>query len=336
MRIKTKNNNKIHLPKNIFILPIKEVVVFPSMVISVYVKNSDYLEVLEKKKEKDDKIGLVTYSNIKTKELYKTGTACKILQIIKGNTNDAIILAEGLSRFKITKYTQKKSYFKANIKELTCNLKQSEEGDALAIEIKQQLEISSSLGKALADEVLANLQNITDYEELTNLASSYLDLPIAKKQFILKMTDAIDRMKHVIKMLSREIRILEVRGQIHSEVEEEINKTDIHIHVPEGATPKDGPSAGITIETALISLFTGRKVRKDVAMTGEITLQGRILPIGGLKEKVLAAKRSGIRTIIIPHDNKKDIKDIPKHLIKGIEFVYAKTLNDAVKTALRD
>ncbi len=114
------------------------------------------------------------------------------------------------------------------------------------------------------------------------------------------------------------------------------NKTDIHIHVPEGATPKDGPSAGITIGTALISLFTGKKVRRDVAMTGEITLQGRVLPIGGLKEKVLAAKRSGIKTIIIPHDNKKDLKDIPKHLIEGIDFVYAKTLDDAVKTALRD
>ena len=114
------------------------------------------------------------------------------------------------------------------------------------------------------------------------------------------------------------------------------NKTDIHVHVPEGATPKDGPSAGITIGTALISLFTGKKVRRDVAMTGEITLQGRILPIGGLKEKVLAAKRSGISTIIIPHDNKKDIKDIPKHLIEGINFIYAKTLDDAVKTALID
>lgn len=109
---------------------------------------------------------------------------------------------------------------------------------------------------------------------------------------------------------------------------------DIHIHVPEGATPKDGPSAGITIGTALLSLFTGKKVNRNVAMTGEITLQGRILPIGGLKEKVLAARRSGIKTIIIPIDNKKDLKEIPKHLIKGIKFIYAKSLDDVIGVAI--
>jgi ATP-dependent Lon protease len=103
---------------------------------------------------------------------------------------------------------------------------------------------------------------------------------------------------------------------------------DIHVHVPEGATPKDGPSAGITIGTSLLSLFTGQKIRRDVAMTGEITLQGRVLPIGGLKEKVLAARRNGISTIIIPEENKKDLKDIPEHLIKGIKFVFAKSLED--------
>jgi ATP-dependent Lon protease len=109
---------------------------------------------------------------------------------------------------------------------------------------------------------------------------------------------------------------------------------DIHVHVPEGATPKDGPSAGITIGTSLLSLFTGKKVNRNVAMTGEITLQGRILPIGGLKEKVLAARRNGIKTIIIPKDNKKDLKDIEKHLLKGIKFIYAKSLDDVVGVAI--
>jgi ATP-dependent Lon protease len=109
---------------------------------------------------------------------------------------------------------------------------------------------------------------------------------------------------------------------------------DIHVHVPEGATPKDGPSAGMTICASLLSLFTGKKIKRDVAMTGEITLQGRILPIGGLKEKVLAAKRSGISTIIIPEENKKNVKEIPKHLVKGINFVYAKSLDNIVDAAL--
>lgn len=784
MHIKTKNDTNRQLPENIFILPIKEVVVFPTMVVSVYVKNPDYLDVLEGKSQSEEMIGLVTYKNADkpvppTENLYKVGTACKIMQVIRGHANDAMLLVEGIMRFEVDKYTQEKPYLEANIKKMSSTLEKSEEGDALAMEIKQQLEISSSLGKPLPDEILINLQNITNYEELTDLAGSYLTLPIPEKQFLLEMSDTISRMKQAIKQLSREMHLLQVRGKIHSEIEKEMNKsekdfllrqelkaiqkelgeedeektaelkeikhlekaikkakmpkevekiameelkrlkriypispeynvvhnyiewlysmpwskssktkidikkarkildedhyglkqikerileylaicqmqdkpgatimcfvgppgvgksslgrsiarslgrkfvqmslggmhdeseirghrrtyvgampgtiiqnlkragennpvimldeidkigignfqgdpasalvevldpelnfsfndhyldvpfdlsnilfittanildpippalldrmeiielpgyieeekiqiakkyllpkqikfngltknpftidkdaiayiirkytreaglrdlereiakicrkiakkileegkrikkvskknitellgieqfyedirqekdltgiatglawtqaggeiifieatkmpgqnqliltghlgevmqesakaalsflrsnakkykvkdsafdkTDIHVHVPEGATPKDGPSAGITIGTALISLFTGKKIRRDVAMTGEITLQGRILPIGGLKEKVLAARRSGIKTIIVPFDNEKDIKDISKHLIKGIKFIYAKTLDDAIKVALRD
>ena len=109
---------------------------------------------------------------------------------------------------------------------------------------------------------------------------------------------------------------------------------DIHIHVPEGAVPKDGPSAGITMATALVSALTGQPVRKDVAMTGEITLRGRVLPIGGLKEKSLAAYRAGIRTIVIPADNKKDIDDIPEVIRNEIKFVVAETMDTVLKTAL--
>lgn len=111
-------------------------------------------------------------------------------------------------------------------------------------------------------------------------------------------------------------------------------KSDIHIHVPEGATPKDGPSAGITICTALVSLLTDRKIRHDIAMTGEITLTGRILPIGGLKEKILAAKRAMIKTIIIPEKNRKDLKEIPKHLLSNLDIKFAAEISDALKIAL--
>ena len=93
---------------------------------------------------------------------------------------------------------------------------------------------------------------------------------------------------------------------------------DIHIHVPEGATPKDGPSAGITLATALASALSGRAVRRNVAMTGEITLRGRILPIGGLKEKVIAAKRAGLDTVLIPTENQRDISDIPETVLSKI------------------
>lgn len=110
--------------------------------------------------------------------------------------------------------------------------------------------------------------------------------------------------------------------------------SDIHIHVPEGAVPKDGPSAGVTMTTALVSALTGIPVRPDVAMTGEITLRGRVLPIGGLKEKTLAAYRAGIRTIIIPKENMKDLEEIPPHVISRFRVVTAETLDDVLKVAL--
>lgn len=109
---------------------------------------------------------------------------------------------------------------------------------------------------------------------------------------------------------------------------------DIHIHVPEGAVPKDGPSAGVTMATALVSALTGRRVRQDVAMTGEITLRGRVLPIGGVKEKLLAAYRAGIKTILLPAENKKDLEDVPPHVLSQFRIVTAEEIGDVLKVAL--
>jgi len=116
--------------------------------------------------------------------------------------------------------------------------------------------------------------------------------------------------------------------------EDVFNKTDIHLHVPAGAVPKDGPSAGVTIATALASLLTGCKVRDDVGMTGEITLRGQVLPVGGIKEKVLAAHRAGLKTVIMPKQNAKDLDDVPQEVRKSLKFVLAERVDDVFEAAL--
>jgi ATP-dependent Lon protease len=111
-------------------------------------------------------------------------------------------------------------------------------------------------------------------------------------------------------------------------------KHDIHVHVPEGATPKDGPSAGVAMSVSIISALTGNPVRKDVAMTGEITLRGRVLPIGGLKEKLLAALRAGIKTVLIPKDNEKDLEEIPDNVRRDLTIVPVTTVDEVLERAL--
>ena len=112
------------------------------------------------------------------------------------------------------------------------------------------------------------------------------------------------------------------------------DKKDIHVHVPEGATPKDGPSAGIAIATAIVSLMTGIEVRKEVAMTGEVTLRGQVLPIGGLKEKLLAARRGGIERVIIPHENAKDLSEVPDNIKDGLDIIPVQSMTEVLEIAL--
>jgi ATP-dependent Lon protease len=112
------------------------------------------------------------------------------------------------------------------------------------------------------------------------------------------------------------------------------SKYNIHIHVPEGATPKDGPSAGITILTSLVSLFTQKRVKKNIAMTGEITLRGKVLPVGGIKEKILAAKRANIKEIILSSYNKKDIEEINQKYLKGVKFIYVDSMTEVIDNAM--
>ena len=126
------------------------------------------------------------------------------------------------------------------------------------------------------------------------------------------------------------VRSVSGEYQVDAEI---FQNNDFHIHIPEGAVPKDGPSAGITMATALLSTVTGIPVRADVAMTGEITLRGRVLPIGGLKEKMLAAKTAGIKTILVPKENEKDVEEISKEIKSGMEIIFVETMEEVVKQA---
>ena len=111
---------------------------------------------------------------------------------------------------------------------------------------------------------------------------------------------------------------------------EQFSKKDIHVHVPEGATPKDGPSAGITMVSSMVSALSGKALKSGIAMTGEMTLRGKVLPVGGIKEKILAAKRAGVHTIVISEDNRKDIEDIPAIYIQGVDFHYVRNINEVL------
>ncbi len=128
--------------------------------------------------------------------------------------------------------------------------------------------------------------------------------------------------------------LIKSRAHIYGVTAEDLEKHDMHVHVPEGATPKDGPSAGVAMVSAILSSLTGIPVRRDVAMTGEITLRGRVLPIGGLKEKLLAALRGGIKTVLIPKENEKDLKEIPENVTAGLTIIPVALIDEVLAVAL--
>ena len=159
----------------------------------------------------------------------------------------------------------------------------------------------------------------------------FIESSISKGKGILTMTGNLgDVMKESATIAYQYIKAHpELTGMPY----EEFAEKDIHVHVPEGATPKDGPSAGITMVTSMVSAFRGKKVKSGIAMTGEMTLRGKVLPVGGIKEKILAAKRAGIHTIIISEENRKDVEDIKEIYVKGLTFVYVRNIQDVIDAA---
>ena len=148
----------------------------------------------------------------------------------------------------------------------------------------------------------------------------------------LKLTGQLgDVMKESAQAGVSYIRSISTKAKIKADY---FSKHDIHIHIPQGSVPKDGPSAGITMATAIYSAITGISVKADVAMTGEITLRGRVLPIGGLKEKTLAAKNAGMKTVLVPKKNEKDIAEISGEILEGLDIVYVETMEEVLEHAL--
>ena len=156
----------------------------------------------------------------------------------------------------------------------------------------------------------------------------FIESSVSEGKGALSMTGSLgDVMKESAQIAYQYIK---AHPQLANMSSEEFAKKDIHVHVPEGAVPKDGPSAGITMVSSMVSALRGEKVRSGIAMTGEMTLRGRVLPVGGIKEKILAAKRAGVKTIVISEDNRKDVEDIKEIYIKGLSFVYVKSIDDVI------
>ncbi len=156
----------------------------------------------------------------------------------------------------------------------------------------------------------------------------FIESSVSEGKGVLSMTGSLgDVMKESAQIAYQYIKAHPAIAGISSE---DFAKKDLHVHVPEGAVPKDGPSAGITMVTSMASAFRGKKIRSGVAMTGEMTLRGKVLPVGGIKEKILAAKRAGVNTIVISEDNKRDVEDINAIYTEGLDFVYVKTIDDVI------
>ncbi|MBO5369412.1 MAG: AAA family ATPase, partial [Clostridia bacterium] len=213
---------------------------------------------------------------------------------------------------------------------------------AVVSENKKSVSVSDkSIEKFLGNKIFRDAENVKADEVgvCTGLAWTMyggdtlcIEVNIMEGSGALELTGQLgDVMKESAKAA---ISFIRANGASYGVNSEFYKKYDIHIHVPEGAVPKDGPSAGITMATALISALTGKKISKKVAMTGEITITGRILAIGGLKEKSLAAYRAGIKTILIPSDNVKDIEEIPSEVREKINFVVADCMDTVLRTAL--
>jgi ATP-dependent Lon protease len=219
------------LPKDIPVVPIKELVIFPSMVVSVYVKNSVLLEAIQKATDNKELIGLFTQVGpLKpippVENLFQVGTAAAVLQIIRGTGGDAMLLVEGISRVKMGEVVATEPYIRAHVDPIKKTTEPSLEAEALARDVKELIGKVSKGGKTLPEELLISLDNLTDLEELADLASSYLTLETKKKQELLETEGLEERLKKIAEYLNKELLLLEIRKKIHQDINKEVGKSE--------------------------------------------------------------------------------------------------------------
>lgn len=256
-----------------------------------------------------------------------------------GIESDMFELGDGVFDFIIEKYTRE-----SGVRELDKQLAK------LIRRLARKIAFDEEVEKAITVDVVQKYLGIPKYLKevyqgndfagvVTGLAWTavggeilYVESSLSKGKGLLTLTGNLGEVMKESAMLALEY--LKAHADMLELDPEVFSNWNVHVHVPEGAIPKDGPSAGVTMVTSLASAFTQRKVKSDLAMTGEITLRGKVLPVGGIKEKILAAKRAGITDIIVSDDNRKDINEIKEVYVKGLNFYYVKTIADVLKLAL--
>ena len=304
--------------------------------------------------------------------LHRVGTAARIVRKMNLPDGGLNVFISTIARFRVAKIMDPGPPVVAAALRLDDTNMDSDEVHALARALISEMKQVSEGNPLFSEEMRLNMVNIDHPGKIADFLTSILNIDREQQQRILEQLDVRARMEQVLVFIKKEQELLKIQKRIQGELEEKISKSQrqyflreqmkaikaelgmavdaksgeyqrfkeafeeqrIHVHIPAGATPKDGPSAGITIASALLSLACGKRYARSLAMTGELSLVGDVLPVGGLKEKVIAAQRSRIRAIIIPQANQADVADIPERARRGIDFQPVRAMEEVVEIIL--
>lgn len=341
------------IPQRLLFIPLKEAVIFPYVVAPLFFQSEEALTLLNKVILENSLIGCVGLrdSHLKDpqpRDLLSVGTVCKILQLVKLPNKGMKIFVEGLSRVHLQNITHEKPSFKADIKE--ANDHPEREIVTLCRKIAKELAMRDT-SKEVIDEAAVEallgprkyFREVAQEKDRIGVATGlawtenggdilFIETSKMKGDKGLILTGSLGEvMKESAQAALSYIRTNALSLHIPENFYQEC---DIHIHIPAGATPKDGPSAGITIATAVLSLLREKPFPHEIAMTGEMTLSGMVLPVGGIKEKILAARRAGVKTVILPRMNERNLEDIPDYIRKELNFVFVEHIQEVLDLTL--